>query len=308
MGRRRGSLFVSFAVCALLMLGVRISAQETTGGLRGTVTDPSGALIPDATVTLTGTTLVGTKSFQTDASGVYHFENLPPGTYAVEVAAQGFSKLDRGGVVIEVGHLPTLNLQLQVGTQSETVEVSGTAPLIDVTTTHNATDITEDVVQNVPHGYSFQSVLQFAPMVRNEPLAGGMVGPNAAGSTGNGTGGQQAASGTNGQGFGFMAGGGSDSENSYLVEGQETADAIGGFSHTNVPFAFIQDVEIKSSGTEAEYGGALGGVMNVIMEKGTNSYHGSVFSQFERSSWDGSPNAYLRYDPAFNAGPMIGSA
>jgi Carboxypeptidase regulatory-like domain len=308
MGHRRGSLFVGFVVCALLMLGVRISAQETTGGLRGTVTDPSGALIPDANVTLTGTTLVGTKSFQTDASGVYHFENLPPGTYAVEVAAQGFSKLDRGGVVIEVGHLPTLNLELQVGTQSETVEVSGTAPLIDVTTTHNVTDITEDVVENVPHGYSFQSVLQFAPMVRNEPLAGGMVGPNAAGSTGNGTGGQQAASGTNGQGFGFMAGGGADSENSYLVEGQETADAIGGFSHTNVPFAFIQDVEIKSSGTEAEYGGALGGVMNVIMEKGTNSYHGSVFSQFERSSWDGSPNAYLRYDPAFNAGPMIGSA
>ena len=140
-------------------------------------------------------------------------------------------------------------------------------------------------------------------MVRNEPLERGMVGPNAAG--GSGTGGQSAGSGTNGGAFGFsVGGGGSDAENSYLVEGQETADAIGGFSHTNVPFSFIQEVEIKSSGVEAQYGGALGGVANVVMEKGTSSYHGSVSSQFERGSWDGSQNAYPRYDPAFSSGGM----
>jgi hypothetical protein len=311
MGRRGRGLFTHslFVVCmtaALLTLAVRASAQETTGGLRGSVTDPTGALVPQANITLTGTNLVGNKSTQTDSSGVYNFANLPPGTYALEVTAKGFSKLERAGIVIDVGHLPTLNLQLQVGAQTEVVEVTGAAPLIDVTTTQNVTNITEDVIQNVPHGYSFQSVLQFAPMVRNEPLAGGMVGPNAAG--GSGTGGQSAGSGTNGQAFGFMDGGGADSENSYLVDGQETADAIGGFSHTNVPFSFIQDVEVKSSGVEAEYGGALGGVMNVITEKGTNRYHGSVFSQFERGSWDGSPNAYLRYDPAFTPGGMIGSA
>ena len=89
----------------------------------------------------------------------------------------------------------------------------------------------------------------------------------------------------------------SDSENSYLVEGQETANLIGGYSHTNVPFDFIQEVQVKSSGIEAEYGGALGGVVNVVMKKGTNQYHGSIFAQFENDAMDGSPNAYSRYDP-----------
>jgi hypothetical protein len=92
--------------------------------------------------------------------------------------------------------------------------------------------------------------------------------------------------------------GAADSENSYLVEGQSTANLIGGYSHTNVPFDFISEVQIKSSGVEAEHGGALGGVVNVIMKKGSNGYHGSVFTQFENQNMDGSPTAYARYDPS----------
>src|SRR6202035_439492 len=95
---------------------------------------------------------------------------------------------------------------------------------------------------------------------------------------------------------GFSIAGGSDSENSYLVEGQETANLIGGYSHTNVPFDFIQEVQIKSSGIEAEHGGALGGVVNVVMKKGSNGYHGSLFAQFENDALDGSPIARSRYD------------
>ncbi len=305
MKRKFLSAFAVIAVIALLVAIPAAFAQETTAGLDGTVRDPTGAVVPGAHVVVSGTTLVGVKALDTDASGYYHFSNLPPGKYTITVTATGFAKIERS-LVLEVGHLPTVDVQMQVGVQSTVVEVTGVAPVIDVTTTHNVTNVTQDVVDNVPHGYSFQSVLQFAPMVRNEPLEGGMVGPNAAG--GSGTGGQSAGSGTNGGAFGFSVGGGSDAENSYLVEGQETADAIGGFSHTNVPFSFIQEVEIKSSGVEAQYGGALGGVANVVMEKGTSSYHGSVSSQFERGSWDGSQNAYPRYDPAFSSGGMIGNA
>ncbi|MFL6444562.1 MAG: TonB-dependent receptor, partial [Candidatus Sulfotelmatobacter sp.] len=199
-------------------------------------------------------------------------------------------------MALEVGHLPTVDITLEIGAASEVVEVSGQAPIIDVTTTRTMTNITQDVIQQVPHGRSFQSVIQFAPSARQEPLAGSTGSPNTSG--GNGTGGQSPGSGGNGQAFGFSVGGGSDSENSYLVEGQETADSIGGFSHTNVPFDFIQEVQIKSSGVEAEFGGALGGVVNVILKKGGNAYHGSVFSQYETSSWDGSPTAYNRYDPS----------
>ena len=289
----------------VLLLAAAGFAQETTGGLQGTVKDQSGAVISHAQVVLNGTSLVGTKEATTNSAGYYRFANLPPGTYTATISAQGFATVKHDGLVIEVGHLPTVDYILQVGGAQTTVEVVGAAPLIDTTTTRTLTNITQDVIKDVPHGYSFQSVIQFAPGARNEPLAGGQVGPNAA--LGSGTGGQAAGSGTNGQAFGFSVAGGADSENAYLVEGQETADAIGGFSHTNVPFSFIQEVQVKSSGIEAAYGGALGGVVNVIMQKGSNSYHGSVFSQFESSSWDGSPNDYPRYDPTFTAGTPLGS-
>src|SRR4029077_9797631 len=109
---------------------------------------------------------------------------------------------------------------------------------------------------------------------------------------------------TNGSDHGFSVAGGSDAENSYLVEGQETANLIGGYSHTNVPFDFIQEVQIKTSGIEAEHGGALGGVVNVVMKKGSNAYHGSLFATYESNVADGYPIATLRYDPfnLFNTG------
>lgn len=292
-----GRLCFVFLLISALLLAVSALAQETTGGLQGTVKDQSGAVVSDATVVVTGTTLVGDKTAKTNSAGYYHFVNLPPGTYTINVNAQGFSVYKAQGITVEVGHLPTIDVALQVGKTSEVVEVSGQTPVIDVTTNHTLTNVTEDVIQNVPHGYSFQSAIQFAPGARNEPLAGGQVGPNAA--MGSGTGGQSPGSSSNGSGFGYSIGGGADSENAYLVEGQETADAIGGFSHTNVPFSFIQEMQVKSTGIEAEYGGAMGGVVNVVMQKGGSRYHGSVFSQFESSSWDGSPSEYLRYDPAF---------
>jgi len=295
-----GLFTVSFL--AVLLLIAPVLAQETTGGLQGTVKDPSGAVVPKANVVLTGTTLVGIKSLETDSSGYYHFANLPPGKYTVTVKASGFSELKREQITIEVGHLPTLDLTLAVGAAGTVVEVTGAAPVIDVTTETTQTNVTADVLKDVPtQGRSFQSVIQFAPSARNEPLAGSQGSPQM--SMGNGTGGQSPGSGGNGQAFGYSVAGGSDSENSYLVEGQETADSIGGFSHTNVPFDFIQEVEVKSSGIEAEHGGALGGVVNVIMKKGGNSFHGSAFAIFESGGWDGSPTAYNRYDPTYAPTP-----
>ena len=276
-------------VAALLVTSSVLFAQETTGGLSGTIKDTTGAVVSNAHVEVTAANLVGGKSLNTDSAGYYRFVNLPPGEYTISVSGKGFKTVKRAGVILEVGHFPTIDIALEVGAASEVVEVSGQAPAIDVTTETTQTNITQDVVQDVPHGRSFQSVIQFAPSARNEPLEG---------STGtNGTGGNAPGSTTNGGAFGYSVGGASDAENSYLVEGQETANLIGGYSHTNVPFDFIQEVQIKSSGVEAEHGGALGGVVNVIMKKGSNAYHGSIFAQFENDGLDGSPNAYSRYDP-----------
>jgi hypothetical protein len=275
-------------VLALLVAGA--FAQETTGGLQGTVRDPSGAVVSNAQVELTGSALVGKKEAETDGSGYYRFANLPPGTYALVITAKGFSTMKREGLEIQVGHLPSVDFKLEVGVSSTVVEVTAAAPVIDVTTETTQTNITQDVVQDVPHGRSFQSVIQFAPSARNEPLEGNTTQSN-------GTGGAAPGSTTNGNAYGFSVGGASDAENSYLVEGQATANLIGGYSHTNVPFDFIQEVQVKSSGIEAEHGGALGGVVNVVMKKGTNQYHGSLFAQFENGAMDGSPNAYSRYNP-----------
>jgi hypothetical protein len=297
----KSKLSCVFALVAVLSLVIGVSlpvtpsasAQETTGALQGLVKDQSGAVVPHALVTVKGSSLVGTKEIETDASGYYRFANLPPGEYTVTVTAKAFRTVKRE-LTIEVGHLPSVDITLEIGSTNEIIEVAAEALQFDVTTNVTQTNVTHDVIQNIPHGRSFQSVIQFAPSARNEPLMGNTV---AGGYAGGGTGGSSPGSIANGSDHGFSVAGGSDSENSYLVEGQETANLIGGYSHTSVPFDFIQEVEIKNSGIQAEHGGALGGVVNVIMKKGTNNYHGSIFAQFENYAMDGPPTTLARYDP-----------
>jgi hypothetical protein len=290
-------LALSLALGCYLTLAATVQplfAQETTGGLQGTVKDASGAVVPRARVTLTGAAMMGSKEIVTDSSGYYRFANLAPGIYAVTVKADGFKTYKQDGLAIEVGHLPTIDLALQVGAEATTVEVTSEAPVIDTTTTQNMTNVSAQELQNLPTGISFQSVIQFAPMARDEPLAGMQANGHGTG----GSGGSMPGSSGNGQSFGYSIGGAADSESSYLVEGQDTENISGGYSKANVPMDFIQDVDIKTSGVEAEYGGALGGVINVIMKKGSNDFHGSIFATYESSGTDANPiNAYLRYDP-----------
>ena len=304
----RRCLLVMFLLTAgyCLLVSTQMFAQETTGGLQGTVKDPSGAVVANAQVVATSNILTGNKTVNTDASGYYRFANLPPGSYLITVTAKGFRTSKRDGLVIEVGHLPTVDLTLEVGGTETVVEVSGATPAIDVTQNTTQTNITTDVIQDVPHGRSFQSVIQFAPSARNEPLAGSNIPTIRRREPGKWR--LDPRQRVNGGDHGFSVAGGSDSENSYLVEGQETANLIGGFSHTNVPFDFIDEVQVKSSGVEAEHGGALGGVVNVVMKKGSNAVHGSVFAQFENQAMDGSPVAYSRYDPSSSGTPTSWSA
>ena len=126
---------------------------------------------------------------------------------------------------------------------------------------------------NLPtQSLSFQSVIQFAPGARSEPLQGG-----------------------------YQINGASNSENSYLVEGQETASISTGTSNANVPMDFIQEVQVKTSGFEAEYGGALGGVVNVINKRGSNEWHGSVFTYYNADRFNATPNPNQIQNPQFAA-------
>ncbi len=190
-------------VFALILLFCTATiAQETTGGLQGIVKDSSGAVVPNARVVVTGSALVGSKEIETDSAGYYRFANLPPGSYTITVTVKGFKTVKREGLILEVGHLPSVDFALAVGGSETVVEVTAETPVIDVTTARTMTNITDDVIRLIPHGESFQSVLQFAPSARNEPLMGGM------GMGTPGTGGCSPTGCTNGAANGYQVGGG----------------------------------------------------------------------------------------------------
>jgi Carboxypeptidase regulatory-like domain/TonB-dependent Receptor Plug Domain len=243
-------------VCALVLLFAAAAfAQETTAGIQGTVKDQSGAMVAKATVEVSGPALIGTKKLETDASGVYRFAQLPPGEYTLTVTAQGFRPIKRAGLDLQVGRMPTVDLQLQVGTAAETVEVTGEAPLVDVTSSKVATAVNQTMLENIPTGRSYQSVIPFAPGARQEPLQ----------SSRNGT-----------RTTGFQIDGASDSENVYLIDGMNTTNLRDGGVVNNFQMDFVQEVQIKSSSFEAEFGGALGGVVNAVPKHGSNAWHGEI--------------------------------
>ena len=103
-------LFICLLACSL-----SASAQETTGGIQGTVKDPQGAVIPGATVEVSSPALIGKKTATTDSGGFFHIEQLPPGTYSISVNAVGFAPATRGNLELRTGALPTIGFTMQVG-------------------------------------------------------------------------------------------------------------------------------------------------------------------------------------------------
>src|SRR5438045_7851736 len=258
MGRK---ICLSLFLCMLLS-SILAVAQETTGGIQGTVKDPQGAVVSNATITVSGPALIGKKTATTDSGGFYHIEQLPPGIYSVSAAAQGFSAETKQNLRIETGALPLVNFDLRVGQEQQTIEVSSEAALVDVTQSKVQSNVTQDILTGIPKGRSFQSVIPFAPGARQEPLQGT----------------------TNGRTNGFQIDGASDSENVYLIDGINTTNIQNGGVGKNFQSDFTQEVQIKSSSFEAEYGGALGGVVNAVPKHGSNAWHGELKTYFRTNA------------------------
>lgn len=231
-------------------------AQETTAGLQGTVKDPSGAVVAAAPVEVSSPALIGTRKTQTDDGGNYRFAALPPGQYTITVTATGFRTYKQSGIDLAVGRLPIVDVKLQVGAVAETVEVSSAATAVDMTQSKVAVTVERDVIVNIPKGRSFQSLIPFAPGARQEPMQG---------STSNRT-------------NGFQIDGASDSENVYLIDGVNTTNIQNGGVGKNFQVDFVEEIQIKSSSFEAEYGGALGGVINAVPKRGSENWHGSLLT------------------------------
>jgi hypothetical protein len=269
--------FLPSIVALLLCLTATAFAQETTGNIEGTITDPSGAAVPGVTVTVgsRGTTegarpdaTVGfTRTVTADESGFFRVLNVPPGFYSVTTTAiSGFSGATNPNVEVVLGKTTPVNFQLQTGNVSETVTVTSDAVSIDPTDNKIQTNITAQTAELLPKGVNFTSLLTVAPAVRAEPLSGG-----------------------------FQIDGASGSENTFIIDGQEVTNFRTGTlnQNNNIPFQFVQDVQVKSSGFEAEFGGATGGVINVVTKGGSNDFHGETGISFRPAEFQAGPRRFL---------------
>jgi hypothetical protein len=263
---RRVAAAVSLLLLAFTLLPTAF-AQETTGAIQGTVTDLTGALVVDAKITATSDKLIQPATSTTDSHGFYRLNALPPGNYTITVAGGGM-RAKATDLNLTAGALPNLNFTLSAANTEVVIDVSSSVSLVDVTQSKVETTITNDVLQELPKGRSFQSVIPFAPGARQEPLQSlntastinGNLNANRSG--------------------GFQIDGASDSENLYTSEGVNITAISGGGVGYNVPTEFVQDVQVKSSSFEAEFGGALGGVVNVIQQRGGNDWHGGIFMYY----------------------------
>lgn len=258
-----------------------ISAQERGGGIEGTVKDPNGAVVPNAQVTITGADSTNgarrdagvgfTRTITTNENGFFRVLEVPPGIYTVAVAAvSGFSQTTLNNVEVVLGKTTALDVNLTIGDQSVMVDVTsdGSAAAIDPTDNKIQTNITAQIAELLPKGTNFTSLLQVAPAVRSEPLSGG-----------------------------FQIDGASGSENTFIIDGQEVTNFRTGElnQNNNLPFQQVAEVQVKSSGFEAEFGGATGGVVNVVTRGGSNDFHGEFGASFQPSELQAGPRPFLRY-------------
>lgn len=268
-----------FPFFLIIFLGMASFAfgQETTGSIEGTLRDPQGNLVAGAPVTVTGVSVGFSRSTASSADGRFVITQLPPGIYKVTVAAtSGFGEQVREAVEVVLGKPTAVDFSLQPAGATGTVVISDTDTPIAMTDNKIQTNITAQVAELLPKGTNFTSLLTVAPAVRNEPLSGG-----------------------------FQIDGASGSENTFIIDGQEVTNFRTGVLNTNnnIPFQFVQDIQVKSSGFEAEFGGATGGVINVVTKSGANDFHGEFGLSFLPSELQAGPRPFLT--TAFTSGPVL---
>ncbi len=242
------------SVCLLLVAPVAVLAQ-TTGTIEGAITDQSGAALPGVTVELAGVRLQGARTAVTTADGHYRFLSLTPGDYTVTATLAGFGKVQKKATV-GLDATVQANLQLNLSTTAE-VTVTGEAPLIDSTSTTAGSNFAGKVIDKLP-----LPSRNYADIVFTQP-------------------GVQADNGeTQGRSLAISIYGATSAENSFLIDGVNTTNVIKGIQGKDINNEFVQEVEVKTSGYQAEYGRNTGGIVNVITKSGGNEFHGGIFGYY----------------------------
>lgn len=263
-----------FVFCSMpLLLQSVAKAQETSGTLQGSVTEATGAVIPGVEVVATNDRVPNGLKTKTDSLGNYNLSGVPLGTTVVSFTAAGFSTL-RQTVIVKLGVL-TLSPQLQVGSVSQSVEVTATAETLDATSSTTETTLQGKTIDDLAKGRRFNSVLALAPGVRPE-VKGGSAGVG-----------------------GIQVDGASGLENAYYLDGVEVSDPLNGSlrSANAVPTDFVQELQVRTGGFNAEYGGATGGVVTVGIRGGTNDFHGEVNFQYTGDMLNAGDRGYWQRSP-----------
>ncbi len=270
-GEQGISLIVPVGLLVLASLCGSAYAQETSGSVRGAVTDPSGAAVPGAAVELSGTLLPRPFTTITNTSGVYQLPDVPPGSgYSISVTAQGFHTAKVGGINVEIGKATTIDTKLEVGQVSETVMVSAEAIMVDTQSSSSAVTIDQSFFDILPKGRSFYDVIQIAPGARNE-----------------------------GKSDGYQIDGASGAENTYFLDGMEMEDIQGGTlaGQNRIPVEMVQQVQVKNGIMDAQYGGAMGGVVSAVTRSGQNDFHGEAGFYWSGDALWAKPRSVLELDP-----------
>jgi hypothetical protein len=261
---------VSAALLAFVLLGTATaSAQERFGALIGRVSDQQAASLPGVVVSITHIESGETRLAVTDATGQYLVANLTPGSYRLQFELIGFATGERTGVIVQLGRTGEVNAQLTVGQLSEIVQVEGVAtPLVDVRNTLITHTVTAEAFERIPKGRSFQSIAVTAPSVNQGDIEGGL-----------------------------QVNGASGSENQFTIDGVATNSLINGQSRQNAVFEYLQEVQVKTVGIPAEFGGALGGVISAVTKSGGNTLRGEGHYYYLGSGLSSGPVRRLVLSP-----------
>lgn len=257
------------ALCLVLMAADSSSAQERYGGITGVVRDQSGGVLPGVTVTLTeqaGGRAIVTVS---DAEGAYRAVRLEPGRYQIKFELSGFALFEQAAVVILLGRTVELDATLAISGVAETVQVmTGPAPLIDVRTVTVAHNMAAEEFDLLPKTRAFTSLAAIAPTVNAGVIEGGL-----------------------------QVNGASAAENAFTIDGVIVNSLIHARPRQSAAFEYLQEVQVKTAGVSAEYGGALGGVISAVTRSGGNRFRGEAHYFYEGSALAAAPVSRLVLDP-----------
>jgi hypothetical protein len=259
-----------FALLAVLSIGsTRLAAQtSTTGEITGVVSDQTGAVVPDAKITLKDNAKGNSQDATTNREGLYHFYLLTPSSYTVTVSATGFSSVSRTADV-GVGQVATLNLQLTIGASTTSVTVTEAAPLLQTDNGDTSTSVTEQQVSNVPNpGNDLSAIAQLAPgVVMNTQMGLGNV-----------------------EAFGLPA-----TSNLFTMNGMDDNDPFlnlnnSGASNLLLGSNEVQEADVVTNGFSAAYGTFSGIDVNYVTKSGGNQFHGNAIyfwngSALNAESW-----------------------